>query len=209
MTEPSLPEESIFAQALEIKSAAERGAFLDRACGDNQTLRAEVEGLLHAHGTCGDLLDLSEKTATILDTSSTEAPGTVIGPYKLLEQIGEGGFGVVFMAEQVQPMRRKVAVKVLKPGMDTRQVIARFEAERQALALMDHPNIAKVLDAGQTASGRPYFVMDLVKGLPITDYCDQAQLTPKERLELFIHVCSAVQHAHQKAIIHRDIKSSN
>jgi serine/threonine-protein kinase len=133
----------------------------------------------------------------------------VIGAYKLLEQIGEGGFGVVFMAEQSEPIRRKVALKVLKPGMDSRQVIARFEAERQALALMDHPNIAGVLDAGQTASGRPYFVMDLVKGLPITEFCDQGQLTPRERLELFVDVCQAVQHAHQKGIIHRDIKPSN
>src|SRR5207302_1565337 len=138
-----------------------------------------------------------------------EGAGTVIGPYKLMEQIGEGGFGVVFMAEQQQPIRRKVALKVLKPGMDTRQVIARFEAERQALALMDHPNIAKVLEAGQTSSGRPYFVMDLVKGLPITEFCDQSQFTPKERLELFVYVCQAVQHAHQKGIIHRDIKPSN
>jgi tetratricopeptide (TPR) repeat protein len=136
-------------------------------------------------------------------------PGTVIGPYKLLEQIGEGGFGVVFMAEQTQPVRRKVALKILKPGMDTRQVVARFEAERQALALMDHPNIAKVLDGGQTTTGRPYFVMDLVKGLPITEYCDQAQLTTRERLELFVQVCQAVQHAHQKGVIYRDLKPSN
>jgi tetratricopeptide (TPR) repeat protein/serine/threonine protein kinase len=139
----------------------------------------------------------------------TERPGTVIGPYKLLEQIGEGGFGLVFMAEQQEPIRRKVALKVVKPGMDSKQVLARFDAERQALALMDHPNIAKVLDAGQTGSGRPYFIMDLVKGLPITDYCDQNQLAPRERLELFLSVCQAVQHAHQKGIIHRDLKPSN
>src|SRR5205085_3390885 len=138
-----------------------------------------------------------------------EGPGMVIGPYKLLEQIGEGGFGLVFMAEQQQPIRRKVALKILKPGMDTRQVIARFEAERQALALMDHPSIARVLDAGETSSGRPYFVMDLVKGAPITEYCDQNSLTPRERLELFVPVCQAVQHAHQKGIIHRDIKPTN
>src|SRR5581483_10380460 len=136
---------------------------------------------------------------------SAERPGTVIGPYKLLEQIGEGGMGLVFMAEQLQPVRRKVALKVLKPGMDTRQVIARFEAERQALALMDHPNIAKVLDGGATASGRPYFVMELVRGTPLTDYCDQNSLTPRERLGLFVSVCQAVQHAHQKGIIHRDL----
>src|SRR5262249_28477180 len=139
----------------------------------------------------------------------TERPGNVIGPYKLLEQIGEGGFGVVYMAEQTQPVRRKVALKVLKPGMDTRQVIARFEAERQALALMDHANIAKVFDGGATGSGRPYFVMELVKGVPITDFCDQHQLTPRQRLELFLPVCQAVQHAHQKGIIHRDLKPSN
>jgi serine/threonine protein kinase/WD40 repeat protein len=139
----------------------------------------------------------------------TEQPGAVIGPYKLLEQIGEGGFGVVFMAEQTEPIRRKVALKVLKPGMDTRQVVARFEAERQALAIMDHPNIAKVHDGGATTSGRPYFVMDLVKGVPITEFCDQNQLTPQQRLELFVPVCQAVQHAHQKGIIHRDLKPSN
>jgi serine/threonine protein kinase len=138
-----------------------------------------------------------------------ERPGSVIGPYKLLEQIGEGGFGVVFMAEQEKPLHRKVAVKVLKPGMDTRQVIARFEAERQALALMDHPNIAKVFDAGTTASGRPYFVMELVRGVPITEFCDQRRLTPRQRLDLFATVCQAVQHAHQKGIIHRDLKPSN
>src|SRR5262249_55039162 len=209
MTEPSLPEESIFAEALEIKSAAERGAFLDQACGDNQTLRAEVEGLLHAHGTCGDLLDLSEKAATILDTGSTEAPGTFIGAYKLVEQNGEGGFGVVFVAEQTQPVRRRVALKLLKRGLDTRQVVARFEAERQALAIMDHPNIAKVFDGGVTASGLPYFVMELFKGIPITDFCDQNRLTLRQRLELIVAVCGAVQHAHQKGIIHRDLKPSN
>ena len=133
----------------------------------------------------------------------------MIGPYKLLEQIGEGGFGIVFMAEQQQPVRRKVALKVLKLGMDTKQVVARFEAERQALAIMDHPNIAKVHDGGATPSGRPYFVMELVKGVPITEYCDQNHLTPRQRLELFVPVCQAVQHAHQKGIIHRDLKPSN
>jgi tetratricopeptide (TPR) repeat protein/serine/threonine protein kinase len=144
-----------------------------------------------------------------VDEPIREGPGTVIGPYKLLEQIGEGGFGVVFMAEQTQPIRRKVALKVLKPGMDTRQVVARFEAERQALALMDHPNIAHVFDGGATATGRPYFVMELVKGVPITEFCDQNRLGVRERLELFVGVCEAVQHAHQKGVIHRDIKPSN
>ena len=144
-----------------------------------------------------------------IDQPAAESPGTVIGPYKLLEQIGEGGMGTVWMAQQTEPVKRLVAVKLIKAGMDSRQVIARFEAERQALALMDHPNIARVLDAGTTGAGRPYFVMDLVKGVPITRYCDEHHLTPRQRLELFIPVCQAVQHAHQKGIIHRDLKPSN
>ena len=180
MTEPSLPEESIFAQALEIGSPAERVAFLDRACGQNPVLRAEVEALLGAHGRAGGLLNLLDKPAVAVDEPITERPGTIIGPYKLLQQIGEGGMGVVFMAEQAEPVRRKVALKIIKPGMDSRQVIARFEAERQALALMDHPHIAKVFEAGTTTSGRPYFVMELVKGTPITRYCDDHHLTPRE-----------------------------
>ena len=138
-----------------------------------------------------------------------EGPGCRIGPYKLLQQIGEGGMGTVYMAEQERPVRRRVALKVIKPGMDTLQVVARFDAERQALAIMDHNNIAKVFDAGATESGRPYFVMELVNGIPITDYCDRANLTPRERLNLFIPVCQAIQHAHQKGIIHRDVKPSN
>ena len=141
--------------------------------------------------------------------SLAERPGTTIGRYKLLEEIAEGGMGVVYMAEQREPVRRKVALKIIKPGMDTREVIARFEAERQALAMMDHLNIAKVFDAGETASGRSYFVMELVHGIPLTDYCDQNELTTRERLELFVQVCHAVQHAHQKGIIHRDLKPSN
>jgi serine/threonine protein kinase/tetratricopeptide (TPR) repeat protein len=209
MTEPALAQESIFLHALECASATERAAYLNRVCADKPELRAEVESLLRAHEQSGDILDLPEKPAVTIDAPMTERPATVIGPYKLLEQIGEGAFGVVFMAEQSHPIRRKVALKILKPGMDTKQVVARFEAERQALALMDHPNIAKVLDAGQTSSGRPYFVMDLVKGLPITEFCDQAKLPIRERLELFLSVCQAVQHAHQKGIIHRDIKPSN
>jgi serine/threonine-protein kinase len=138
-----------------------------------------------------------------------ESPGMSIGPYKLLQQLGEGGMGVVYMAEQKQPVERRVALKIIKPGMDTHQVIARFEAERQALALMDHPHIARVLDAGTTHTGRPYFVMELVKGVPITQYCDEHQLTPRQRLDLFLPVCHAVQHAHHKGIIHRDLKPSN
>jgi serine/threonine protein kinase/tetratricopeptide (TPR) repeat protein len=214
MTEQSLPEESIFAQALEISSAAERAAFLDRACGDNPALRGEVEALLRADERSGDLLDLPENLApenlaTTSDLPAREGPGTFLGPYKLLEQIGEGGMGAVWMAEQSQPIQRRVAVKVVKEGMGSHQVLARFEAERQALALMEHPNIAKVLDAGQTPSGRPFFVMELVKGKPITKYCDEKRLAVRERLELFGDVCRAVQHAHQKGIIHRDIKPSN
>jgi serine/threonine protein kinase/tetratricopeptide (TPR) repeat protein len=209
MIEPCLPEESIFGQALDIKSATERNAFLDRACAHNPALRAEVEALLRAHGRSGDLLDLPEQTPTTADLPAREGQGTLLGPYKLLEQIGEGGMGTVWMAEQTEPIQRRVAVKVVKEGMDSRQVLARFEAERQALALMEHPNIAKVLDAGQTPAGRPYFVMELVKGQPITRYCDERRLSVRERLELFGDVCHAVQHAHQKGIIHRDLKPSN
>jgi serine/threonine protein kinase/tetratricopeptide (TPR) repeat protein len=182
-------------------------AYVAEACGDDPELLRRVQQLLRAHAEPGSFLEAADPVAG--GPPLREGPGTVIGPYKLLEQIGEGGFGVVFMAEQQHPVRRKVALKVIKPGMDTRQVIARFEAERQALALMDHPNIAHVLDAGETDSGLPYFVMELVRGIPITDYCDQNQLTPAERLELFVAVCHAVQHAHQKGIIHRDIKPAN
>jgi tetratricopeptide (TPR) repeat protein len=202
--------EEILQMALDQKTPAEQAAYLSGACGDDAALRAQIEGLLRAHQAAGSFLEqpVFESTPTI-DEPITERPGTVIGPYKLLEQIGEGGFGVVFMAEQQQPIRRKVALKILKPGMDTRQVVVRFEAERQALALMDHPNIAKVLDGGATAGGRPYFVMDLVKGITITEFCDQNQIPIAQRLELFLSVCQAVQHAHQKGIIHRDIKPSN
>ncbi len=201
----------LFLKVLELRSPDERQEYLERACASDAALRAEVESLLEAGARAGSFLESPAAAPLIatVDDPIGERPGTIIGSYKLLEQIGEGGFGVVFMAEQTQPVRRKVALKVLKPGMDTRQVVARFEAERQALALMDHPNIARVLDGGQTSSGRPYFVMDLVKGLPITEYCDQAQLAPRERLELFVHLCQAVQHAHQKGIIHRDLKPSN
>jgi WD40 repeat protein/serine/threonine protein kinase len=201
---------SIFLNAVEIDAPGERQVYIDAACAGDEALGREVEDLLRHCERKGAFLEspLPALSATV-DEPLIERPGTVIGPYKLLEQIGEGGFGVVFMAKQTQPMQRKVALKILKPGMDTAQVVARFEAERQALALMDHPNIAKVLDAGATESGRPYFVMELVKGVPITDFCDENRLTPRERLELFIPVCQAVQHAHQKGIIHRDLKPSN
>ncbi|MEX2139334.1 MAG: serine/threonine-protein kinase [Pirellulales bacterium] len=204
---------TIFAEALECASEQQRVAHLDRACAGDRELRACVEGLLRAHHEAGKFLDgaaFTRQGSTGFDENSfAERPGAMIGPYKLLEQIGEGGFGIVFMAEQVRPLRRQVALKVVKPGMDSRQVVARFEAERQALALMDHPNIAHVLDAGETTSGRPYFVMELVQGVPITEYCDQCNLTTRERLELFVSVCQAVQHAHQKGVIHRDIKPTN
>ncbi len=203
--------ESIFLAALDKGSAEDRAAYLDLACGKDAELRQRVERLLSAHPKVGAFLQAPprDQVLTTDEPAVTERPGTVIGPYKLMEQIGEGGMGLVFVAEQQHPVRRKVALKVVKPGMDTRDVIARFEAERQALALMDHPNIAKVLDAGATDSGRPYFVMELVKGVPITDFCDQNQLTPRERLDLFVSVCQAVQHAHSKGVIHRDIKPSN
>ncbi|TVQ51545.1 MAG: serine/threonine protein kinase, partial [Phycisphaerales bacterium] len=186
-------------------------AFLNDACGDDDALRREVQTLLEHSDrpTHGLHESLTDATTTQIGHAIPELIGTRIGPYKLLEQIGEGGFGVVFMAEQVEPVTRKVALKVIKLGMDTKQVIARFEAERQALAMMDHPNIARVLDAGATDEGRPYFVMEYVRGEPITDYCDKNNLTVRERLELFSEVCHAVQHAHQKGIIHRDIKPSN
>ncbi|HLN26280.1 MAG TPA: tetratricopeptide repeat protein [Gemmataceae bacterium] len=210
MSEPCNHAKSIFLAAIEDNAPEQWPAFLEQACGGNVLLRAEVENLLRAQSEMGSFHEVprSSSVATV-DEPISEGPGTMIGPYKLVEEIGEGGFGIVFMAEQQQPVRRKVALKVLKPGMDTRQVIARFEAERQALALMDHPNIAHVLEAGETGSGRPYFAMELVRGVPITDYCDQNRLTTRERLELFVHVCQAVQHAHHKGIIHRDIKPSN
>ena len=198
--------EAAFSEALEIPEGPERDAFLDRACDGDAELRRQVESLLSLHDRAGPFLD----SPTVSHADAPPEPvGAAVGPYKLLEPIGEGGMGTVYMAEQTHPVRRKVALKVIKPGMDSKQVIARFEAERQALALMDHPNIARVLDAGATESGRPYFVMELVRGVPITEYCDGANLPIRERLELFALVCRAVQHAHQKGVIHRDIKPSN
>src|ERR1039458_545994 len=193
--------------------ARERATYLDEACAGDATLRQRIEELLQASDEACDFL----KSPAVIPPSGavrpaampTEKPGDRIGRYKLLQQIGEGGCGVVYMAEQEEPVHRRVALKVIKLGMDTKQVIARFEAERQALAPKDHPNIAKVLDAGATDTGRPYFVMELVRGIKITDYCDQNDLSTRERLDLFIQVCHAIQHAHQKGIIHRDIKPSN
>jgi len=208
----NMPEiDSIFCRAVEIETAGERAAYIQSVCGDDLEAKRRVERLLEAHCQAGNFMESppAEVPRTIALPAVTEQPGAIIGRYKLLQQIGEGGFGVVFMAEQVEPVRRKVALKIIKPGMDTKEVIARFEAERQALALMDHPNIAKVLDAGSTESGRPYFVMELIRGIPITDYCDQANLATHERLDLFVAVCRAVQHAHQKGIVHRDIKPKN
>jgi serine/threonine protein kinase len=205
-----MQEQSLFIDALEKDDPAERAAFLDRACAGDAELRGRIERLLERHGQGGSFLEPPAPHLVVtVDEPMRERPGTVIGPYKLMEQVGEGGMGLVFVAEQQHPVRRKVALKVLKPGMDTRQVVARFEAERQALALMDHPHIARVFDGGTTPAGRPYFVMELVKGLPITDYCDRNGLPVRERLRLFADVCQAVQHAHQKGVIHRDLKPSN
>jgi eukaryotic-like serine/threonine-protein kinase len=201
----------VFAEAVQLPTE-KRIAFLDQACAEDKDLRQRIEALLRSNDRAGDFLErppsgsINEGRAQV---AAGEQPGDRVGRYKLLQQIGEGGCGVVFMAEQEEPIQRRVALKVIKPGMDTRSVIARFEAERQALALMDHPNIAHVLDAGATETGRPYFVMELVKGIKITDYCEQKSLTTRERLVLFVKVCEAVQHAHQKGIIHRDIKPSN
>src|SRR5437773_1236910 len=200
---------TIFLRAAEIAAGDERQAYLAAACDGDDALRSEVEDLLRHQERLGSFLEAAPGGPATAAEPIQEAPGTVIGPYKLLQQIGEGGMGVVFMAEQTQPVQRKVALKVIKPGMDSLQVIARFEAERQALAMMDHVNIARVFDAGATEAGRPYFVMELVHGVPITKYCDDNHLTPRERLELFVPVCQAIQHAHQKGIIHRDIKPSN
>jgi serine/threonine protein kinase len=210
MTHPKPNEREIFCEALERPTTRERAEYLDEVCRKDTGLRARVEALLNAHQEAGRFLAGGPGgDVTTFDRPPIVELGELIGPYKLLERIAEGGMGEVWMAEQRAPMRRKVALKIIKEGMDTRQVVARFEAERQALALMDHPNIAKVLDGGATEQGRPYFVMELVRGTPIITYCDQHRLTLRQRLELFVPVCQAIQHAHQKGIIHRDIKPSN
>jgi eukaryotic-like serine/threonine-protein kinase len=212
---PVSSEQALFAEALQCDTPEDRTAYLDAACGTDTALRQRVEALLRAAESAGDFLEEPPTGLTAADESTSvvsqlsEKAGDKIGRYKLLQQIGEGGCGVVYMAEQLEPVRRRVALKVIKLGMDTKNVIARFEAERQALALMDHPNIAKVLDAGATETGRPYFVMELVRGIKITDYCDQNNISTEERLKLFTQICDAIQHAHQKGIIHRDIKPSN
>ncbi|HEY2412747.1 MAG TPA: serine/threonine-protein kinase [Pirellulaceae bacterium] len=253
-------ELEIFSAALELADLPARERFLNEACGGRPELRSRIEALLRNADDASRYLEASPQAVlATLAAPAAVAIGTQIGPYKLLEQIGEGGMGVVYVAEQMQPVRRRIALKIVKPGMDTKQVIARFEAERQALAMMDHPNIAKILDAGTVGqstksqasnhkqiqktkskaqneiafsvleidplnldivcdlglghcdltTARPYFVMELVRGMPITEYCDQERLKPQQRLELFIDVCHAVQHAHQKGIIHRDLKPSN
>ena len=203
----------LFLHAVELKHPEARAAYLEGACGGDAPLRERVEALLTGHRE-DDFLEAAAAAAAAPTVAAPAPPlreesGLLIGRYKLLEKLGEGGFGAVWAAEQREPVRRRVALKIIKLGMDTKQVVARFEAERQALALMDHPNIAKVLDAGTTDTGRPFFVMELVRGIPITKYCAHEKLGTRERLDLFIKVCHAIQHAHQKGIIHRDIKPSN
>jgi serine/threonine protein kinase len=211
MTASRPDNEAIFHAARDIPDPDRRRQYVREACGRDEARIAHIEAMLAAADSPDSLLDrpAAATLGATIDQPTSENPGTVIGPYKLIEEIGEGGMGSVWMAQQTEPVKRLVAVKLIKAGMDSRHVIVRFEAERQALALMDHPNIARVLDGGTTRSGRPYFVMDLVNGVPITGYCDLHHLTPRQRLELFIPVCQAVQHAHQKGIIHRDLKPSN
>src|SRR5260221_5096947 len=212
---PVSTEQVVFAEAIQCATTEGRAAYLNGACGVDTPLRRRVEALLRAAENAGDFLEEPPTGLTAdCDSSSlvselSEKPGDRIGRYKLLEKIGEGGCGTVYMAEQEEPVRRRIALKIIKLGMDTRSVVARFEAERQALALMDHPNIAKVFDGGATQNGRPYFVMELVRGIRITGFCDEAQLSTESRLQLFVQVCQAIQHAHQKGIIHRDLKPSN
>ena len=210
---PPMTDFEIYYQAPQEASDEELQRYLDEACGGDMELRARVEALFALERPSTDFLEDNpvESSGLLMDGEEliAEGPGDVIGNYRLIEKIGEGGFGVVYRAEQSAPVRREVALKIVKPGMDTRQVLGRFEAEKQALAMMDHAHIAKVHDAGSTERGRPYFVMELVDGIPITKFCDRERLATRERLALFMEVCGAVQHAHQKGIIHRDIKPSN
>ena len=203
-------EVAIFQVAREIPAVHARDKYLGQVCGRDQALRERVEALLLADQEDQTLLrSIAEPAAAGPVLSATPTVGDTIGRFKLLQQIGEGGMGTVYMAEQTKPVSRRVTLKLIKPGMDSKAVVARFEAERQALAMMDHPNIARVFDAGTTESGHPYFVMELVKGVPITEFCDEQKMSIAERLQLFMKVCEAVQHAHQKGIIHRDIKPTN
>ncbi len=221
---PQLCEKAIFLEALDLECPEDRAAFVDAACRGDQPLRASVLKLLREHARDDNPVDrpivVSDKHRNVakMHTDSGDRPnesscqhelGSMIGPYRLMEKIGEGGFGVVYVAEQQTPIRRKIALKIIKPGMESREVLSRFEAERQAIAMMDHPNIARVFDAGVTATSQPYFVMELIRGVPLTEFCDVHQLSVAERLQLFVDICIAVQHAHQKGIIHRDLKPSN
>src|SRR6185437_8664560 len=213
MQPDSQREGALFQAAVQLTGSA-RASFLENACSGKSALRQRLEALLAAHEQPdGALAEPAPAAKATMKIDFAETPDETIGQkidrYKILEKVGEGGCGVVYVAEQTEPVRRRVALKVIKLGMDTKQVVARFEAERQALAMMDHPNIAKVLDAGATETGRPYFIMELVRGIRITDYCDQNKLATNERLDLFVKICQAIQHAHQKGIIHRDIKPSN
>lgn len=204
-TTPQRDAMSIFLEAIEMPSENEQTRLLDVVCSGESTLRAEVEALLREHREIGTF----HETVEPLYAGPSLTPGDRVGPYKIRERIGEGGMGLVFAAEQTKPVQRMVALKVIKPGMDSQEVIARFDSERHALSVLEHPNIARILDAGITDSGHPYFAMELVRGITITEYCDELSLPPEERLRLFIEVCHAVQHAHQKGIIHRDVKPSN
>jgi len=224
MTAAKQQIDAIYFTALRVTDDAQRGSFLEHACAGDDALHAAVTRMLGAHGAAEDFFANSAPALTLTledfaaaetedilaeSTSFDERLGSRIGRYKLLQRLGEGGCGVVYLAGQEEPIRRRIAVKIIKLGMDTHSVIARFEAERQALAMMDHPNIARVLDAGATGAGRPYFVMEWVEGVKLTDYCDRHDLDTRQRLGLFVQVCAAIQHAHQKGVIHRDIKPSN
>jgi serine/threonine protein kinase len=214
MSEPNLSgglsDKGIFFEAIDLPTPQARAAFLERACGSDRSRRQRLDGMLAHHFEAGAFMEAPAATAAREAAAApTDVSGMVIGRYKLLEKLGEGGCGVVYVAEQTEPVRRRVALKVIKLGMDTKAVVARFEAERQAMAMMDHPNIAKVLDAAATDTGQAYFVMELVRGISVTEFCDENKLAITERLGLFIKICHAIQHAHQKGIIHRDIKPSN